>query len=81
MVDYNALANAAYDYAKYNYDNPRYRLDVIVECMTIGEIAEDLRKAKVRSVAGALKWARQIGRIQKEVELNQAWGAPGESPY
>ncbi len=80
-----ALASIAYAYAEANYGKKDARYDVIVECMSVPEIAVQLEEAGVRSESGAKKWANQLARGQHEQELNQAWDGPesciGSSKY
>lgn len=85
MVDYLALAAAAYAHAEANYGTKDARYDVIVECMEKAEIAADLEEAGVTDEAGALRWADEVAGLQHERELNQAWDGPescvGSSRY
>jgi hypothetical protein len=76
MADYQALAAAAYAYAERHYGDKDARFDVIVECMSKSEIAEQLEEARIRSESGAIKWAKRQARGQHEQELNQAWDGP-----
>lgn len=76
MIDYLALAAAAYAHAEANYDRKGARYDVIVECMGKAEIAEELEAAGVMNRTGALHWADKVAGLQHEQELNQAWDGP-----
>ncbi len=80
-----ALASIAYAYAEANYGKKDARYDVIVECMSIAEIMEELEQAGVSTERGAKAWATKLARGQHEQELNQAWDGPesciGSSKY
>ncbi len=71
-----ALARVAYDYATTNYGKKGARYDVIVECMTIDEIAAELEGDGANTEAKARKWADRRAGLAHEVELNQAWDGP-----
>ena len=83
--DFTALAKVAYSHAEKNYGAKDARYDVIVECMSIDEIAQELQDRMCWSEDEARKWADQTARLQHEVELNQAWDGPescvGSSKY
>jgi hypothetical protein len=76
MIDYLALAAAAYAHAEANYGRKGARYDVIVECMEKREIAAELEEDGVTDEAGALGWADRRAGLAHEVELNQAWDGP-----
>ncbi len=75
-IDYLALAATAYAYALDNYGKKGARYDVIVECMTIDEIAAELESEGANTEVRARKWADRRAGLAHEVELNQAWDGP-----
>lgn len=81
----HALAQAAYHYAERNYGKKDARYDVIVECMTLDEIAVELEEASVTDEKAAYEWVDGRAGLMHEVELNQAWDGPesciGSSQY
>lgn len=85
MADYLALAQHAYEYAEQHYGDKDARFDVIVECMTKQEIANELKLEGRTTEAAAVKWAKARAGLAHEVELNQAWDGPesciGSSKY
>ena len=84
-IDYQGLTAVAYCYAEDHYSQKNARFDVIVECMTQEEIADELRDARIRRSSGAIKWAKARAGLAHEMELNQAEDGPesciGSSKY
>lgn len=80
-----ALAQAAYHYAERNYGKKDARYDVIVECMGLGEIADQFEERGIVDEKAAYKWADELAGLQHEAELNQAEDGPesciGSSQY
>lgn len=70
------LAAVAYRYAEEHYGDKDTRFDVIVECMTKQEIADELTAAGVKSEKSAIAWAKRRAGLHHEQELNQAWDGP-----
>jgi hypothetical protein len=88
MIDENALlalAGQVYDYAVEHYGDKDARFDVIVECMSKTEIADELRGERIFDKPAALRWADKRAGLHHEQELNQAWDGPesciGSSKY
>ncbi len=75
-----AAAQAIYDHALDHYGDADARWDVIVECMGVRDIAAEFGEGAA-DAAEMMASAAEFAGLQKEQELNQAWGAPGESPY
>jgi hypothetical protein len=70
------LAAHAYRYAELHYSDKGARFDVIVECMTNGEIARELGEQGITDKAGAIAWAKRRAGLHHEQELNQAVNGP-----
>jgi hypothetical protein len=85
QTDFMALAVHAYGYAEEHYADKDVRFDVIVECMTKTEIADELREQGIHDYTAAEGWAKRRAGLMHEVELNQAWDGPesciGSSKY
>lgn len=75
-MDYQSLAQATYSYCEERYGTKGTRYDVIVECMTTDEIAEELEAEGAETLDRAFRWADRYAGMQHEVELNQAWDGP-----
>lgn len=76
MTDYLSLAKATYRYAEDQYGTKGARFDVIVECMTVEEIADELRDAGASTMLAAAAWANEMAGLHFEQELNEAWDGP-----
>lgn len=76
MPNFEFLARLAYERAEANYTAKGGRYDVIVECMTIGEIAKALEAAGVSDRDGAEAWCDREAGLAHEQELNMAWDGP-----
>ena len=85
MTDFKALATAVYEHAEKHYGDKDIRWDVIVECMTLDEIAAELASDKIDNLADAIASYTGVARLQHEQELNQAEDGPesciGSSRY
>jgi hypothetical protein len=76
-MQYHELSKVAMAYAEYNYSKKGARYDVIVECMSLGDIATEMAEENmVKTEVAARAWADRAARLQHEVELNQAWDGP-----
>ncbi len=74
---YLELAALAYAHAERNYGRKGARYDVIVECMSIADIATEMAEQQIpESHASAKAWADRQARMSHEQELNQAWDGP-----
>ena len=76
IMERERLAQVAYRFAEVHYSDKDARFDVIVECMSRSEIAEQLEQDGVTDEAGAIAWAKRVAGLQHEQELNQAWDGP-----
>lgn len=71
-----ALASKAYAFAEEHYGDKDARFDVIVECMTVPEIAAEFDETGIATEEGAIAWAKRRAGLHHEQELNQAWDGP-----
>ena len=71
-----ALAAKVYAYCEEHYGDKDARFDVIVECMSKSEIADELKQAGITEEQAAYRWADKRAGLHHEQELNQAWDGP-----
>lgn len=57
----NALANAVMEYAYSHYDG-RFSWDMVVECLSVADLEEELQTTRIRTEAGAVNyiWANHV---------------------